>query len=72
MVGLDLDMTTMDEEERTMEGTMQTKGFILAIQRTLAIGATMTTLEIMLTRASPLAVGTVVFLEAKVFLQTIQ
>ena len=32
-------------------------GFILAIRTTLAIGATMATLEIMLTMASPLAVA---------------
>merc|ERR1719158_782319 len=35
---------------------MPTKGFILVIRATLAIGATMTILEIMPTMASPLAV----------------
>ena len=48
----------MDELEWTMEGTMQTKGFTLAIRAIKAIGAIMTTLEIMLTKASPLAVET--------------
>ena len=44
------------EEERTM----QTKESILAIRAIKAIGAIMTTLEIMLTRASPLVVELVV------------
>ena len=45
------DIHTTGEEEATMK-----TGFILAIQTTLAIGAIMVMLEIMLTMASPLAV----------------
>merc|ERR1712179_584097 len=51
--------------------TMQT-GFILAIRATKAIGATMATLEIMLTMASPLAVEPTVFLQAQVSLLVFQ
>ena len=44
------------EESSTEEEWTMPKGFILAIQTTLAIGAIMVMLEIMLTMASPLAV----------------
>ena len=51
---------------------MQTKESILAMRTIKAIGATMPILEIMLMKASPLAVETKVFLQAQVSLLVFQ